>query len=71
VRTIDAIGQDVRGLRLGLPKEYFVEGMSPDVDRGVRDAVKALEGLGASIVPVSLPHTEYAVDSGRMRSCTP
>ena len=61
VRTIDAIGQDVRGLRLGLPKEYFVEGMSPDVDRGVRDAVKTLAGLGASVVPVSLPHTEYAV----------
>jgi aspartyl-tRNA(Asn)/glutamyl-tRNA(Gln) amidotransferase subunit A len=51
----------VRGLRIGLPKEYFVEGMSPEVEQAVRTAVRQLESLGASIEEVSLPHTEYAV----------
>jgi aspartyl-tRNA(Asn)/glutamyl-tRNA(Gln) amidotransferase subunit A len=60
-RVSDALGQDVRGLRLGLPKEYFVEGMAPDVDRAVRTAVANLQGLGATVHPVSLPHTEYAI----------
>jgi aspartyl-tRNA(Asn)/glutamyl-tRNA(Gln) amidotransferase subunit A len=56
-----ALGDGVRGLRLGLPKEYFVEGMQPDVDRGVRGAIASLQKLGATVEPVSLPHTEYAV----------
>ena len=51
----------VRGLRLGLPKEYFVEGMQPEVEAAVRDAVQTLERLGATVEPVSLPHTEYAI----------
>jgi aspartyl-tRNA(Asn)/glutamyl-tRNA(Gln) amidotransferase subunit A len=51
----------VKGLRLGLPKEYFVEGMSPEVADAVRRAVRELEALGAHIDEVSLPHTEYAV----------
>jgi len=51
----------VRGLRLGLPREYFVEGMQPEVEAGVRAAVADLERLGATVAPVSLPHTEYAV----------
>ena len=51
----------VRGLRLGLPKEYFVEGMQPEVDAAVRAAVAELERLGAVVEPVSLPHTEYAI----------
>jgi aspartyl-tRNA(Asn)/glutamyl-tRNA(Gln) amidotransferase subunit A len=60
-RLADALGAGVRGLRLGLPKEYFVEGMQPDVERRVRAAVASLESGGAQVVPVSLPHTEYAV----------
>ena len=56
-----ALDGDVRGLRLGLPKEYFVEGMQPDVDRAVRTAIASLARQGAVIEPVSLPHTEYAV----------
>lgn len=55
------LGQDVKGIRLGLPKEYFIEGVDPQVERAVRDAVKQYERLGAEIVDVSLPHTEYAV----------
>jgi aspartyl-tRNA(Asn)/glutamyl-tRNA(Gln) amidotransferase subunit A len=56
--TLDA---GVRGLRLGLPKEYFVEGIQPEVEAAVRAAIAGLEGLGATVEPVSLPHTEYAV----------
>jgi aspartyl-tRNA(Asn)/glutamyl-tRNA(Gln) amidotransferase subunit A len=52
----------VRGLRLGLPREYFeLPGMDPEVRSAVEAATRALEGLGASLVPVSLPHTKYAL----------
>jgi aspartyl-tRNA(Asn)/glutamyl-tRNA(Gln) amidotransferase subunit A len=51
----------VAGMRIGLPKEYFVEGMQPDVSEAVRAAVARLESLGATVEPVSLPHTEYAI----------
>jgi aspartyl-tRNA(Asn)/glutamyl-tRNA(Gln) amidotransferase subunit A len=56
-----ALGGGMRGLRLGLPREYFVEGMQPEVEAAVRAAVRGLEQLGASVEPVSLPHTEYAI----------
>ena len=52
---------NLKGLRLGLPKEYFVEGMQPEVERAVRDAVRQLKALGAEVDDVSLPHTEYAI----------
>jgi aspartyl-tRNA(Asn)/glutamyl-tRNA(Gln) amidotransferase subunit A len=51
----------VTGLRIGIPREYFVEGMQPEVERAVRDAVRTLEELGARVTDVSLPHTEYAI----------
>ncbi len=57
----EALDGGVRGLRLGLPKEYFVEGMQPEVESAVRNAVATLESLGATVEPVSLPHTEYAI----------
>jgi aspartyl-tRNA(Asn)/glutamyl-tRNA(Gln) amidotransferase subunit A len=44
-----------------MPKEYFIEGMDPEVEKAIRDAVKTLEGLGAKVVQVSLPHSDYAV----------
>jgi len=53
--------KDVKGMKVGIPKEYFIEGMDPEVDRAVREAVKTLEGLGAKVVDVTLPHTAYAV----------
>jgi aspartyl-tRNA(Asn)/glutamyl-tRNA(Gln) amidotransferase subunit A len=56
-----ALKKDAKGMRIGLPKEYFIEGMDPEVEKAVRDAVKTLEGLGATVVEVSLPHTDYAV----------
>jgi aspartyl-tRNA(Asn)/glutamyl-tRNA(Gln) amidotransferase subunit A len=56
-----ALTQDVRGLKIGIPKEYFVEGMQPEVETAVRNAVTHLEKLGAQPVNISLPHTDYAV----------
>jgi aspartyl-tRNA(Asn)/glutamyl-tRNA(Gln) amidotransferase subunit A len=56
-----ALKKDMKGLTVGLPREYFIEGMDPEVDRAVREAVKTLEGIGAKVAEVSLPHTKYAV----------
>lgn len=55
------LGRDVKGLKLGLPREYFIEGIDPQVVAAVRAAVKHYESLGAEIVEVSLPNTEHAV----------
>ncbi len=52
---------DIRGLRVGIPGEYFVAGMEPEVRTAVEGAVKELENLGAAVEPVSLPATEYAL----------
>jgi aspartyl-tRNA(Asn)/glutamyl-tRNA(Gln) amidotransferase subunit A len=57
----DGLRADVKGLRLGIPKEYFVSGMQPEVEQAVRNAVRQLERNGALLEEVSLPHTEYAV----------
>ena len=50
--------REIRGLRLGVPREYFVAGMEPGVERAVRAAIDVLGGLGAEIVEVSLPSTD-------------
>ncbi len=55
------LGLDIKGLKIGIPKEYFIEGMDAAVDSSVRAAIKQLESLGAIPVEVSLPHTGYAV----------
>jgi aspartyl-tRNA(Asn)/glutamyl-tRNA(Gln) amidotransferase subunit A len=51
----------VRGLRIGIPAEYFIEGLDAEVEAAVRAAVETLEGLGAKTESVSLPHTEYGL----------
>ena len=62
-----ALGDDgaaadaLRGVRLGLPRQYFVAGMEPGVEARVREAVAALEAAGAEIVDVDLPHTRYGL----------
>ncbi len=56
-----ALGGGVKGVRIGLPKEYFVGGTDPEVMASVRGAVDACAAAGAEVVEVSLPHTEYAV----------
>jgi aspartyl-tRNA(Asn)/glutamyl-tRNA(Gln) amidotransferase subunit A len=53
--------KDLRGVKLGLPKEYFIEGITAPVLKAVKDAVAHCEKLGAEIIDVSLPHTEHAV----------
>ncbi len=55
------LGKDLRGIRLGVPKEYMIEGIDPQVRAAIDAAVKQLDSLGAQIVEVSLPSTEYAV----------
>ena len=52
---------DLKGLRVGVPQEYFIEGIQPEVEAAVREAIAQLEVLGAEIQPISLPHTEYAL----------
>jgi aspartyl-tRNA(Asn)/glutamyl-tRNA(Gln) amidotransferase subunit A len=56
-----ALGRDLRGTRLGLPKEYMIEGIDPQVKAAVDAALKHLQSLGAEIVDVSLPHTDYGI----------
>ncbi len=55
------IGKEIKGLKIGIPKEYFIEGLDPEVENAVRKAIRKLESLGALPVEVSLPHTGYAV----------
>jgi aspartyl-tRNA(Asn)/glutamyl-tRNA(Gln) amidotransferase subunit A len=53
--------KDVKGIRIGMPEEYFVEGMDPDVERSVKEAIDRFKEWGAEVRRISLPHTEYAV----------
>ena len=57
----EALGTDVKGLRLGVPKEYFVDGMQPEVEDAVRTAIDVLEGLGAEVEEISLPSSPHAM----------
>ena len=56
-----ALDGKIKGLKLGLPKEYMIGGLDPEVKAAVDAAVKKLQELGAEIVDISLPHTDYAV----------
>lgn len=56
-----SLRRDVKGLKIGLPKEYFIEGIDPEVEKSVRAAADLYKKLGAEIKPVSLPHTEHSV----------
>ncbi|MBN1479970.1 Asp-tRNA(Asn)/Glu-tRNA(Gln) amidotransferase subunit GatA [candidate division KSB1 bacterium] len=55
------LDQDVKGLRIGLPKEYFAAGLDPQVEKPIREHIDVLQAAGAEIIHVSLPHTEYAI----------
>src|SRR6266705_5834904 len=56
-----ALSRGVKGLKVGIPDEYFIEGLNPEVEAAVRTAIAALEDLGAQTQRVSLPHTEYGL----------
>ena len=67
---LEAVGQyseslkkaeNLRGLRIGIPNEYFADGLNPVVDASLRTAIRQIESLGAEAVQVSLPHTQYAI----------
>jgi len=55
------LGRGVKGIRIGLPKEYFIAGLDREIEAAVRAAIQKLVELGAEVVEISLPHTEYAV----------
>ncbi|HSD98425.1 MAG TPA: Asp-tRNA(Asn)/Glu-tRNA(Gln) amidotransferase subunit GatA [Patescibacteria group bacterium] len=65
-KPIDAYTKDIdtsiKGLKIGMPKEYFIDGMDEKVKEATMSAIKKLEELGAEIVEISLPHTQYAID---------
>jgi aspartyl-tRNA(Asn)/glutamyl-tRNA(Gln) amidotransferase subunit A len=56
-----ALSGDIRGLRVGVPREYFIEGIEPEVEAAVRAAIDQLAALGAELVEISLPHTRYGL----------
>ena len=56
-----SLGRDVRGIKIGVPKEYFISGLDPEVKVIIEEAINKLAGLGAVRAEVSLPHTQYAV----------
>jgi aspartyl-tRNA(Asn)/glutamyl-tRNA(Gln) amidotransferase subunit A len=56
-----SLKKDIKGIRLGIPEEYFIEGMDPEVEKAVKDAIDSFRKWGAEIQRISLPHTEYAV----------
>src|SRR5919109_1454908 len=60
-RYSEALTGDIKGVRLGIPREYFVSGMQPEVEQAVRNAIRILEQNGAFLEEISLPHTEYAI----------
>jgi aspartyl-tRNA(Asn)/glutamyl-tRNA(Gln) amidotransferase subunit A len=56
-----ALTGDVKGLKIGLPSEYFIKGLDPDVQKAMDEAIGVYKKLGADFIQVSLPHTDYAV----------
>lgn len=56
-----ALDGDLKGMRVGIPREYHTDGLDREVSAAVTDAIRTIEDLGAECVPVSLPHTEFAV----------
>src|SRR5512143_3830356 len=52
---------DLKGVRVGVPREYFIDGMQPEVEQAIRQAIEVLKSLGAEIREVSLPHTDFGL----------
>lgn len=55
--------KDVKALKIGVPKEYFIKGIDPEVEASVKSAIDIFKKMGARIIDISLPHTEYAVST--------
>ena len=58
---VGALTGNIQGLKIGVPQEYFVDGIQPEVKEAVQTAIRQLESLGAEIHEISLPHTKYAL----------
>ena len=58
-----ALTRDIKGLKIGLPKEYFIAGMDVEVEKSVRNAIADFEEMGVAVKEISLPHTDYAVST--------
>jgi aspartyl-tRNA(Asn)/glutamyl-tRNA(Gln) amidotransferase subunit A len=58
---LSTLKDGVKGLKIGLPKEYFIAGLDPDVQKAMDEAIETYRRLGAEFVDISLPHTDYAV----------
>ncbi len=58
---VNACGQGLKGMKVGIPKEYFIEGVQEEVVSEIQNALRVMEERGAELVDVSLPHTEYAI----------
>jgi aspartyl-tRNA(Asn)/glutamyl-tRNA(Gln) amidotransferase subunit A len=59
----ESLVNDIKGMTIGIPKEYFIQGLDPEVETAVREAVSLLEKLGANIIDISLPYTEHGVST--------
>ncbi|MEA3305311.1 MAG: Asp-tRNA(Asn)/Glu-tRNA(Gln) amidotransferase subunit GatA [Candidatus Omnitrophota bacterium] len=57
------LNMDIKGLKAGVPREYFVKGLNGEVEKTVREAIEIFKGLGVEIKELSLPHTKYAVST--------
>ncbi|MDD3952226.1 MAG: amidase family protein, partial [Desulfobacterales bacterium] len=55
------IGRDIQGWKIGIPKEYFIEGIDPEVSAAVKKAIEVVEKCGGQCIDISLPHTKYCV----------
>ncbi len=60
-KYLQNLTSDVKGLKIGIPQEYFIEGLNPEIKETVNQAAKYFESQGASLEEISLPHTEYAI----------
>ncbi len=57
------LNREIKGMKVGVPQEYFVKGIDFEVEKSVRDAIGVFKDLGAEIIDISLPHTKYAVST--------
>ena len=64
-----ALQRDVKGMKLGIPKEYFTGGINPAVEKAVQEGIRTLESMGMEAVEVSLPHLDYAVATYYIIAC--
>ena len=67
---LNQLDSSLRGLRIGIADEYFVEGLDAEVEKSVREAIRVFEAAGAEVVPVSLPHSKYAVATYYLVACS-